>query len=184
MGIDLGLSTFAVLSDGTRISSSKFLRRVEKKLKRLQKDLSREVKGSKNRATARVRVAQQHARVAGLRREWHHKAFAQIIRDNQAEYVEDLAVCGLCRTRLAKSVHDAGCSSFVNMLVYKAARHGRHFGKIGRFEPTSRLCSAAVSRTAPSPCTSGNGPARRAGPSTSATATPHTTSWPPDGRTG
>ncbi|MEU0846348.1 transposase, partial [Streptomyces sp. NPDC005962] len=137
VGIDLGLSTFAVLSDGTRIHSPKFLRRAEKKLKRLQKDLSRKAKGSKNRARARIRVARQHARVADRRRDWHHKASTQIIRDNQAVYVEDLAVSGLARTRLAKSVHDAGWSAFVNMLEYKAVKHGRYFGKIGRFEPTS-----------------------------------------------
>ncbi|WP_055557656.1 RNA-guided endonuclease TnpB family protein, partial [Streptomyces sp. NBRC 110028] len=141
VGIDLGLTTFAVLSDGTRIHSPKFLRRAEKKLKRLQKDLSRKARGSKNRAKARVRVARQHARVADRRRDWHHRASTQIIRDNQAVYVEDLAVSGLARTRLAKSVHDAGWSAFVNMLEYKAIKHGRYFGKIGRFEPTSQVCS-------------------------------------------
>lgn len=83
-GIDLGLSTFAVLSDGTKISAPRFLRRAEKKLKRLQKDLSRKAKGSKNRAKARIKVARQHARVADRRRDWHHKESTKIIRDNQA----------------------------------------------------------------------------------------------------
>ncbi|MGV9568049.1 RNA-guided endonuclease InsQ/TnpB family protein, partial [Streptomyces sp. NPDC003480] len=107
-GIDLGLSAFAVLSDGSKIDSPRFLRRAEKKLKRLQRELSRKAKGSKNRAKARIKVARQHAKVADRRRDWHHKASTQIIRDNQAVYVEDLAVSGLGRTRLAKSVHDAG----------------------------------------------------------------------------
>ncbi|MFD7499450.1 RNA-guided endonuclease InsQ/TnpB family protein [Streptomyces sp. NPDC059850] len=151
VGIDLGLSTFAVLSDGTRIRSPKFLRRAEKKLKRLQKDLSRKAKGSKNRDKARARVARQHARVADRRRDWHHKASTQIIRDNQAVYVEDLAVSGLARTRLAKSVHDAGWSAFVNMLEYKAVKHGRYFGKIGRFEPTSQKCSVCGVKDGPKP---------------------------------
>ncbi len=151
VGIDLGLSTFAVLSDGTRIHSPKFLRRAERTLKRLQKDLSRKAKGSKNRAKARVRVARQHARVADRRRDWHHKASTQIIRDNQAVYVEDLAVSGLARTRLAKSVHDAGWSAFVNMLEYKAVKHGRYFGKIGRFEPTSQVCSVCGVKDGPKP---------------------------------
>ncbi|MGW2324132.1 RNA-guided endonuclease InsQ/TnpB family protein [Streptomyces sp. NPDC001700] len=151
VGIDLGLSTFAVLSDGTRIHSPKFLRRAEKKLKRLQKDLSRKARGSKNQAKARTRVARQHARVADRRRDWHHKASTQIIRDNQAVYVEDLAVSGLARTRLAKSVHDAGWSAFVNMLEYKAVKHGRYFGKIGRFEPTSQVCSECGVKDGPKP---------------------------------
>ncbi|WP_329121321.1 RNA-guided endonuclease InsQ/TnpB family protein [Streptomyces sp. NBC_01353] len=151
VGIDLGLTTFAVLSDGTKISSPRFLRRSEKKLRRLQKDLSRKVKGSKNRAKARIKLARQHAKVADRRRDWHHKASTQIIRDNQAVYVEDLAVAGLARTRLAKSVHDAGWSAFVNMLEYKAARHGRYFGKIGRFEPTSQVCSSCGIKDGPKP---------------------------------
>lgn len=66
-------------------------------------------------------------------------------------YVEDLAVSGLARTRLAKSVHDAGWSAFVNMLEYKAAKHGRHFGKIGRFEPTSQVCSTCGIKDGPKP---------------------------------
>ncbi|MFG3472657.1 RNA-guided endonuclease InsQ/TnpB family protein, partial [Streptomyces sp. NPDC047982] len=94
-GIDLGLSAFAVLSDGSRIDSPRFLRRAEKKLRRLQRELSRKAKGSKNRAKARIKVARQHARVADRRRDWHHKVSTQIIRDNQAVYVEDLAVSGL-----------------------------------------------------------------------------------------
>ncbi|WP_030936502.1 zinc ribbon domain-containing protein, partial [Streptomyces sp. NRRL B-24720] len=64
----------------------------------------------------------------------------RIIRENQAVAVEDLAVKGLARTRLAKSVHDAGWSAFVAMLEYKAARYGRTFVRIGRFEPTSQVC--------------------------------------------
>lgn len=151
VGIDLGLTAFAVLSDGTRIASPKFLRRAEKKLKRLQRVLCRKVKGSKNRGKARIKVARQHAKVADRRRDWHHKASTRIIRDNQAVYVEDLAVAGLARTRLAKSVYDAGWTQFVNMLEYKAAKHGRYFGKIGRFEPTSQVCCACGKKDGPKP---------------------------------
>jgi putative transposase len=117
----------------------------------LHKDLSRKAKGSKNRAKARIKVARQHARVADRRRDWHHKASTQIIRDNQAVYVEDLAVAALARTRLAKSVHDAGWTAFVNMLEYKAVKHGRYFAKIGRFEPTSQVCSVCGIKNGPKP---------------------------------
>ncbi|WP_260618415.1 transposase [Streptomyces sp. WAC07149] len=151
VGIDLGLSTFAVLSDGTKISSPRFLRRAEKKLKRMQRELSRKRKGSKNHTKARAKVARQHARVADRRRDWHHKQSTLVIRDNQAVYVEDLAVRAMARTRLAKSVYDAGWATFVHMLEYKAAKHGRHFGKIGRFEPTSQVCSACGHRDGPKP---------------------------------
>ncbi|MET8784966.1 RNA-guided endonuclease TnpB family protein [Streptomyces sp. NPDC004589] len=150
-GIDLGLSAFAVLSDGTKIHSPRFLRRAEKKLKRLQRELSHKAKGSKNRAKARIKVARQHAKVADRRRDWHHKASTQIIRDNQAVFVEDLAVSGLGRTRLAKSVYDAGWSAFVGMLEYKAALHGRTFAKVDRAFPSSQICSACGLRDGPKP---------------------------------
>jgi putative transposase len=89
--------------------------------------------------------------VADARRDFHHQLSTALIRDNQAVAVEDLAVRGLARTRLAKSVHDAGWSGFVAMLEYKARLHGRAFIKIGRFEPTTRTCSACGIKDAPKP---------------------------------
>jgi putative transposase len=150
-GIDLGLNHFAVLADGRKVDSPKFLRRAEKKLKRMQKALSRKVVGSNNRDKARKRVARQHARVADRRRDFHHKLSTQIIRDNQAVYAETLCVEGLGRTRLAKSVHDAGWAQFVNMLEYKAWKHGRVFVKVHRAFPSSQVCSACGFRDGPKP---------------------------------
>jgi putative transposase len=150
-GIDLGLNHFAVLADGRKVESPKFLRRAEKKLKRMQKALSRKAKGSRNRDKARKRVARQHARVADRRRDFHHKLSTQIIRDNQAVYAETLAVKGLGRTRLAKSVHDAGWAQFVHMLEYKAAKHGRTFARVDRAFPSSQVCSACGHRDRPKP---------------------------------
>ncbi|GAA0962890.1 RNA-guided endonuclease TnpB family protein [Actinocorallia libanotica] len=151
VGIDLGLASFAVLSDGTVIDNPRVLRRAERRLKKAQRALCRKAKGSKNRAKARLRVAELHAKVADARRDHAHKVSTKIIRDNQAVYVEDLCVRGLARTRLAKSVHDAGWSQFVNMLEYKAARYGRYFAKINRFEPTSQICSTCKTKDGPKP---------------------------------
>ncbi|MBM9623685.1 transposase [Streptomyces zhihengii] len=151
VGIDLGLTHFAILSDGTKIDSPRFLRRAEKKLKKAQRNLSRKAKGSNNRAKARIRVARAHARTADARREFHHQLSTRLIRENQAVAVEDLAVKGLARTRLAKSVHDAGWSAFTAMLAYKAALYGRAFHRIGRFEPTSQVCSACGVKDGPKP---------------------------------
>jgi len=151
VGIDLGLTHFAVLSDGRKITSPRFLRRAEKKLRRKQRDLSRKQAGSKNRDKARVKVARAHAKVADARRDFCHRLSTALIRENQAVAVEDLAVNGLARTRLAKSVHDAGWSAFVAMLEYKARMYGRKFYRIGRFEPTSQVCSVCGLRDGPKP---------------------------------
>jgi putative transposase len=151
LGIDLGLTHFAVLSDGRKIASPRFLRRAEKKLKRAQRSLSRKQDGSQNRDKARIKVARAHARVADARREFCHQLSTALIRDNQAVAVEDLAVEGLGRTRLAKSVHDAGWSAFVHMLEYKARLYGRECRRIGRFEPTSQVCSTCGVNNGPKP---------------------------------
>ena len=151
IGIDLGLTHFVVLSDGRKIGSPRFLRRAEKKLKRAQRVLSRKQKGSKNRDKAKIKVARAHARVADARRDFCHQLSTRLIRDNQAVAVEDLAVTGFARTRMAKSVHDAGWSAFAAMLEYKARLYGRRFHRIGRFEPTSQVCSACGAKDGPKP---------------------------------
>ena len=151
IGIDLGLTHFAVLSDGRKITCPRFLRRAEKKLRRAQRTLSRKQKGSRNRDKARVKLARAHARVADGRRDFCHQLSTALIRENQAVAVEDLAVKGLTRTRMAKSVLDAGWSGFVAMLEYKARLYGREFHRIGRFEPTSQTCSACGVKDGPKP---------------------------------
>nr|WP_233574088.1 transposase [Amycolatopsis panacis] len=151
VGIDLGLSTFAVLSNGKTIESPKFLRRAERKLRTAQQALSRKAKGSNNRAKARLRVAKAHAKVRDARTDWAHKNTTALIRDNQAVYVEDLAVSGLARTRLAKSVYDAAWATFLRMLEDKAQRYGRVVRKIDRFYPSSQICSECGRVDGPKP---------------------------------
>ena len=141
VGIDLGLTHFAVLSDGTKVDAPRIARKAAAKLRRAQKELARRQRGSANREKSRRKVAKCHVRVGDTRRDWLHKLSTTIVRENQAVYVEDLAVSGLARTRLARSVHDAGWSTFVGMLAYKARRHGGTFARVDRWFPSTRACS-------------------------------------------
>ena len=124
VGIDLGLTHFAALSDGRMVDAPRYGRKAAAKLRRAQRELARRQKGSARRERSRRRVARCHARVRDTRRDWLHKLSTRFVRENHAVYVEDLAVSGLARTRLARSVHDAGWSTFVGMLAYKAAGTG------------------------------------------------------------
>jgi IS605 OrfB family transposase len=151
IGVDLGLAAFVALSDGTTVPAPKYLRCAERRLKRAQRQLSRKQAGSANRAKARRRVARLHARVTDQRRDFHHKLSTRLIRDNQAVYVEDLAVGGLARTRLAKSVHDAGWGTFLRMLAYKATRHHRTLSGVDRWLPSTQTCSGCGHRDGPKP---------------------------------
>jgi putative transposase len=151
IGVDLGLSVLAATSDGELIANPRHLRRRARKLARAQRDLSRKQKGSRNREKARVRVAVQHRKTREARADHLHKTALRLVRDNQAVYVEDLPVSGLARTRLAKSVHDAGWATLVRLLEEKAERHGRAVVKVSRWFPSSQICSACGVRDGPKP---------------------------------
>jgi putative transposase len=154
-GIDLGLVWFAtvVASDGTveQVANPRHLRAAQRQLARAQRQLARKRRGSANRAKARHRVAVAYRRVRDRRADHHHKLALRLIRENQVVAVEELCVAGLGRTRLAKSVHDAGWATFVRLLEAKAAQYGRRVVKIGRWEPTSQTCSACRHRDGPKP---------------------------------
>ena len=150
-GIDLGLKSLVVTSDGETVANPRFYRAAQRRLQRAQRVLSRRQKGSANRARARHRVAVLHRQVRDARLDHAHKTALRLVRDNQAVYAEDLCVSGMARTRLAKSVADAGWSQLLRCIAEKAARYGRTFAKVGRFEPTSQVCSACGVKDGPKP---------------------------------
>lgn len=140
IGVDLGLKDFIVTSDGERVPAPKYLRKAEKRLKRLQRRLSRRVKGSKGRDKARAAVARQHEKVANQRKDFHHKLSRRLTVDNQAVFVESLAVKNmLANHKLAKSIADAGWGEWLRQLGYKGQRFGCHVGQLHRFFPSSKL---------------------------------------------
>ncbi len=148
-GIDLGLKDFAVLRGGKAIENPRFFKRLERKLWKAQRALSRKAKGSLNRAKARLKVAQVHEKVKHTRSDWINKQVATIVAENQGIYVEDLNVKGLARGRAAKSWHDAAAGMFLARLESKAARAGRTFVKVNRYFPSTQLCSACGTLTGP-----------------------------------
>jgi putative transposase len=151
VGIDLGLNSLVVTSDGEVVANPRFYRAAQRRLRRAQRVLSRRQKGSANRARARRRIAVVHRKVRDARLDHAHKMALRLVRDNQAVYAEDLCVSGLARTRLAKSVADAGWSQLLRCIEEKAAQYGRTFATVGRFEPTSQVCSACGVKDGPKP---------------------------------
>lgn len=145
LGIDLGLSHFAVFSDGEKVSNPRFLKTSLDKLAREQRKMSRKVKGSKNRSKQRIRVALAHEKIRNQRNDFLHKLSTRIIRENQAVALEDLNVQGMQKNRkLSRAISDAGWSEFVRKLEYKARWHGKAVIRIGRFDPSSKLCTCGV----------------------------------------
>jgi putative transposase len=141
VGIDLGITSLLALSTGQKVSNPKHFNRLRKKLKRVQKALSRKVKGSNNRHKARLKVAKVHAQISDARQDFLHKLTTQLVRENQTIAVEDLAVRNMVKNhKLARSISDASWGELVRQLTYKAAWYGRNLVKIERWFPSSKRC--------------------------------------------
>ena len=142
VGIDLGLTHFAILSTGEKIAAPNTFRKYEAKLAKLQRRLAKKQKGSKNRAKARLKVARLHAKIADARRDFLHKLSTRLINENQVIAIESLSVSNMQKNRcLSKSISDAGWSEFVRQLEYKARWYGRELIGIDRWYPSSKRCS-------------------------------------------
>src|SRR5574343_1856148 len=143
VGIDLGVSTFATLSTGEKVKAPQARKRLEKRMKKAQREVSRRVKGSKNREKSKLRVARLHQHISNVRKDFLHKLSTRLTNENQVVVVEDIAVKNLQRNhRLARSISDQGWSEFRNMLGYKCKEKGRELVVIDRFFPSSKTCSS------------------------------------------
>lgn len=142
VGIDLGLTHFAVLSTGEKIAAPNTFRQHEARLAKSQRRLAKKTKGSKNRAKAKLKVAKAHATIADCRKDFLHKLSTRLINENQVIAVETLAVKNMVKNRsLSKSISDAGWAEFVRQLEYKAAWSGRQLIGIDRWYPSSKRCN-------------------------------------------
>jgi len=142
VGIDLGIKTFAVCSDGTEYANPKHLRNAMVKLKWMQRQLSKKAKGSNRRNVWKFRIAKQHERVANQRKDFLHKATNEITNRFDLVILEDLNIKGMVKNhKLAGAISSCGWNMFETMLKYKSEWKGKKVEHIGRFEPSSKICS-------------------------------------------
>jgi len=142
VGIDLGLTHFAVMSNGEKIASPATFRKNEAKLAKLQRRFAKKKLGSKNRSKARLRVARMYAKISDSRNDFLHKLSTRVINENQVIAVESLAVSNMQKnSRLSKSIADASWGEFIRQLEYKARWYGRTLIGIDRWYPSTKRCS-------------------------------------------
>jgi putative transposase len=143
VGVDLGITDFAVTSDGDKIPGPRHLDRKARHLARYQRRLARCRKGPANRAKAAAKAARAHRKVRNARRDFLHRASTRLIRGNDLIVIEDLAVTNMVKNRrLARAISDCGWGEFRRQLAYKRERYGRNLVVIDRWYPSSKTCSA------------------------------------------
>ncbi len=141
IGIDLGIKTFAAMSNGEKAQSPDYSKS-NRKIRKLQKKLQRQPKGSKRREITRIQIAKQHNRISDIRKDFLHKLSTKIVSENQTIVLEDLCVSGMVKNRrLARVISLQGWREFRNLCEAKSTKFGREFRTISRWEPTSQICS-------------------------------------------
>ena len=142
VGIDLGIKTFAVMSNGEKAESPNY-KKADRKIRKLQRKLARQPKDSKRRNKTRIKIAKQHNQIADTRKDFLHKLSTKVVGENQTIFLEDLNVSGMVKNRkLARSISLQGWREFRNLCEAKSEKVGRTFHTINRWEPTSQVCSA------------------------------------------
>lgn len=141
IGIDLGIKKLLTFSDGTIVDNPKWIRTNEKRLKKLQQQLSKKVEGSNNRNKVRLKLARLHENIKSKKQNFLHNVTTKIINDNQVIMIEDLNVSGMLKNhRLAKSIQELGLSELRRQLEYKSKWYGRELVFVNRFYPSSKTC--------------------------------------------
>lgn len=141
IGIDLGIKTFAAMSSGEMIKSPSYLK-LDKRLRRKQKQFARQVKGSNRREKTRLQIAKLHNKITDTRKDFLHKLSTRVVHENQVITLEDLNVSGMVKNRkLARAISVQGWREFRVLCEAKSDKFGRNFNVISRWEPTSQVCS-------------------------------------------
>ena len=147
VGIDLGITDLATLSDGTKIGAPKPLKTKLKKLQRLSKSLSRKQKGSANRAKAKTKLSRLHLKIANIRKDFLHKLTTNLVKSYDIICLENLNVQGMVKNRkLARSINDLGFYELKRQLIYKANQWGKIIKSVDRFYPSSKTCSVCQNK--------------------------------------
>ena len=147
IGIDLGLTHFAITSEGIKFDNPKWIDKHQVNLKIKQQQLSRKQKGSKSRDKSRLKVAKVHNKIANCRSDFHHKLSRRIVNDNQVICVENLAVVNMVKNhKLAKTISQVGWGKFCTMLKYKSEQEGKVYQEVDRFFPSSKTCNVCLNQ--------------------------------------
>ncbi|MBS3026770.1 MAG: IS200/IS605 family element transposase accessory protein TnpB [Dolichospermum sp. DET50] len=141
IGIDLGIKTFAVMSNGEKAQSPDYSK-LDRKIRKLQKKLARQPKDSQRRNKTRIQIAKLHNEIADTRKDFLHKLSSKIVSENEVIVLEDLSVSGMVKNRkLARAISLQGWREFRTLCEAKSQKFGRTFHVISRWEPTSQICS-------------------------------------------